>query len=82
MALVLGGVALGWALRRWSDVHPARPGRLPMMGLADTLAFIAEVPLPNVAKGVIKRRKWMVGLSEKLDLDRRAIRRMQTLHKR
>lgn len=82
MALVLGGVALGWALRRWSDVHPARPGRLPMMGLADTLAFIAEVPLPNVAKGVIKRRKWMVGLSEKLDLDRRAIRRMQSLHKR
>jgi len=45
----------------------------------DTLAVLAEVVIPTIAKGVIVRRPSTVALAERLDLDGRAVRRMQIL---
>jgi cytochrome P450 len=55
---------------------------LPKASLADTLAAIAEVVLPTLAKGVIIRRPKVVGLSARMGLDHRAVRRMQKLRAR
>jgi cytochrome P450 len=52
---------------------------LPTATVAETLAFIGEVATPTVAKGVIIRRPKVVGMAENMDLDRRAVRRMQQL---
>lgn len=52
---------------------------LAQASTADTLAFLGEVGLPTFSKGAIVRRPGMVGLSERLDLDGRAVRRMQRL---
>jgi cytochrome P450 len=54
-------------------------GVLPKATRLDTLAVLAGVVGPSLAKGVIIRRPAMVGLAGRLDLDRRAIRRMQRL---
>src|SRR5215213_7883215 len=59
-------------------LHP----ELPKATLADTLAVIADVALPTIAKGVILRRPSTVALAERLQLDRRAVRRMQALRDR
>jgi hypothetical protein len=48
----------------------------------DSLAVAAEVFMPNVAKGVIIRRPRVVGMAERLELDRRGVRRMQRLRAR
>jgi cytochrome P450 len=53
---------------------------LPKASILDTLAVIMEVFVPNVAKGVIIRRPKVVGMAERLGLDRRAVKRMQKLH--
>ncbi|HEX8485869.1 cytochrome P450 [Sphingomonas sp.] len=55
---------------------------LPRLGLADTCGVLAGVVAPNFAKGPIIRRPWMVALAERLDLDRRAVRRLQRLRAR
>jgi cytochrome P450 len=55
---------------------------LPLATRADTLAFLADVVGPVIAKGPIVRRPRMVGLAGKLDLDRRGITRMQRLSER
>jgi cytochrome P450 len=52
---------------------------LPVATLRDTLGVIAEVVLPTVAKGVIIRRPRVMAAADWLELDRRAIRRMQRL---
>jgi hypothetical protein len=58
-----------------------RPG-LPTATISDTLAVVADVILPTVAKGPVIRRPRMVALAEWLDLDRRAVRRMQRIRDR
>jgi cytochrome P450 len=51
--------------------------RVPAANLWDTLRVFTDVLLPTISKGVIIRRPLMVALAEWLDLDRRAVRRMQ-----
>jgi cytochrome P450 len=55
------------------------PAPLPTATLRDTLGVVAEVVVPTVAKGVIIRRPKVVATADRLELDRRAIRRMQRL---
>lgn len=68
----------------------ARPGILvsgsraasalaPRASVLDTLGIFADVFFPTLAKGVIMRRPRVLKMAEALDLDRRAIRRMQRL---
>src|SRR3954451_24392239 len=45
----------------------------------DTLRTAANVLLPTVAQGVIARRPSVVGVFDRLDADRRAVRQMQQL---
>lgn len=52
---------------------------LPRAGLADTLAIVAEVVVPTLAKGVIIRRPHVVGMAAATGADDRAVRRMQKL---
>ncbi len=58
-----------------------RPTRtsLPTASLQDALSIISEIVVPTVAKGPIIRRPKVVALSERLDLDTQAVRRMQRL---
>lgn len=56
--------------------------RIPTATLGETLAVLAQVLVPTVAKGVIIRRPRVVALAARLDLDRRAVRRMQRLRDR
>ncbi|AHG88725.1 cytochrome P450 [Gemmatirosa kalamazoonensis] len=55
---------------------------LPTASLADTLGVLADVVLPTLAKGVIIRRPRAIAIAERLDLDRRAVRRLQRLRDR
>ena len=57
----------------------ANDGKLPTAGVFDTLALAVDVLAPTFAKGVIIRRPAVVALAERLELDRRAIGRMQKL---
>lgn len=52
---------------------------LKRASLADTIATVAEVIGPTFAKGVIIRRPAVTRMAERLDLDSRAVRRMQKL---
>ena len=52
---------------------------LPKASVLDTMAFLADVFLPTVAKGPIKRRPRMEAASERFRLDGRAISRMRKL---
>lgn len=67
---------------RTASATTALGRELPKATLADTLAVIADVALPTIAKGVILRRPSTVALAERLQLDRRAVRRMQALRDR
>jgi len=63
----------------------ARSSRLalvPKASFLDTVAVCAEVFLPTLLKGVIFRRRAVMGLAERLDFDRRAVRRMQRVRDR
>jgi cytochrome P450 len=55
---------------------------LPTASWRDTLGVFAGVVAPNVAKGPIIRRPRVVGLAERMNLDQRAVRRMQRLQDR
>lgn len=50
--------------------------------IRDTVGVVAGVMAPTLAKGVIIRRKAVVRLAERLDLDGRAVRRLQRLRSR
>jgi hypothetical protein len=52
---------------------------VPKASFLDTLAVLGDVLLPTLAKGVIVRRPIVMALAERLDVDRRAIRRMQRI---
>lgn len=56
------------------------PNTLPKATVADTLRVLADVIIPTLAKGPIIRRQKMVAVAERLNLDDRAVRRMQLLH--
>lgn len=61
----------------------ARPGEpMPAVAAVDALRVLTSVVLPTVAKGVIIRRRRMVALAERMDLDRRAVRTLQTMRDR
>lgn len=55
---------------------------LPKSTLAETAAVLGDVVLPNLMKGPIIRRPRAVAMAERLDLDRRAVRRLQKLRDR
>jgi hypothetical protein len=57
-------------------------GELPRASVLDSLAVAADVFAPNIAKGVIIRRPKVVAMAERMELDRRAVRRMQQLRDR
>ncbi len=52
----------------------ASAGWVTRAGVVETVAVLGEVLLPTIAKGVIMRR---LAMAEALELDRRAVRRMQ-----
>ncbi|WP_142847727.1 cytochrome P450 [Telmatospirillum sp. J64-1] len=52
---------------------------LPKASAWDTLAALAEIFVPTLSKGVIIRRPKVTKLAERMDLNRRAVRRMQKL---
>ncbi|TFW00527.1 cytochrome P450 [Oxalobacteraceae bacterium OM1] len=51
----------------------------PTASLTDTVLFFLDVALPTIGKGLFLRRPGMVAMAQALDLDRRAVRRMQAL---
>ncbi len=55
---------------------------LPKASVRETAGVTADVVVPTISKGVIIRRPRVVGVAERLDLDRRAVRRMQKLRDR
>lgn len=55
---------------------------LPRATLAESLGVLTDVLLPNVAKGPILRRPRAVAAAERLQLDRRGVRRLQRLRDR
>lgn len=57
----------------------SRQTSLPTATPTEALGLVAGVAGPVLAKGVIIRRPRVVAVAERLDLDRRAIRRMQRL---
>jgi cytochrome P450 len=50
--------------------------------IRDTVAALLEVALPMVTKGPLIRRPIVVAVAERLDLDTRAVRRVQRLRRR
>ncbi|MBV9761954.1 MAG: cytochrome P450 [Acidobacteriaceae bacterium] len=52
---------------------------VPSVSVLDTLAVIADIILPTLAKGIIMRRPFVMRVAERFQFDRRAIRRMQTI---
>jgi len=81
-ALIAAGAAVAGMLLLGALASRRHKGGLPIMSVADTLAFIAEVPLPALAKGVIIRRKTVVGLAEATNIEKRALRRMQRVQEK
>lgn len=58
---------------------PASRSAIRQASFLDTFAVLGDVVLPTIAKGVILRRRSVLALAQALDLDRRAIRRMQRI---
>ncbi len=52
---------------------------LPKANYGETLDVLASVVVPLLAKGIIIRRPKVVALAERLDLNKRAVRRIQRL---
>lgn len=52
---------------------------LPTATLSETMQVTSDILIPTLAKGPIIRRPRMVALTERFELDRRAVRRMQRL---
>ena len=65
-----------------SAVVSSSPQGLARLSVADALALLAEVVAPTLAKGVLIRRPWVVTLAGRLDLNGRAVRRLQKLRAR
>jgi cytochrome P450 len=74
---LIGGFAAGKMIAQ-SRAAATIPS-LPRASVLDTLALAVDVVVPTLAKGVIIRRPRVVALAERLDLDRRAVQRLQKL---
>jgi cytochrome P450 len=74
---LIGGFATGKMIAR-SRAATTVPS-LPRASVLDTLALAVDVVVPTLAKGVIIRRPRVVAMAERLDLDRRAVQRLQKL---
>ena len=55
---------------------------LPTASVRDTAAFLLEVAIPTAAKGPLIRRPRFEALAQRLNLDQRAVRRMQELDRK
>src|SRR3954447_13703601 len=55
---------------------------VPRASAAETAGVLGDVLLPLFARGIIVRRPRMTGLQDRLDADRRAVRRLQLLRER
>jgi cytochrome P450 len=55
---------------------------VPTASSADSLLAVSEVLVPLLSRGLIVRRPPVVAAAERLDLDRRAVRRLQKLRQR
>jgi cytochrome P450 len=55
---------------------------LPKASVRDTAGVTADVVVPTVSKGVIIRRPRVTRMADRMELDRRAVRRMQRLRDR
>jgi cytochrome P450 len=60
----------------------AQPRRATTLSAGDTARVVLDVVLPLFAQGLIVRRPRVVALAERLDADRRAIRRIGALRER
>jgi cyanate lyase len=63
-------------------VTAAGTGTLPHASVADTLAVVAAVFARPLTKGALLRRPEVVAAAERLQLDRRTVRRLQRLRGR
>lgn len=52
---------------------------VPRAGWVQSAAVLAEVAVPTIAKGIIIRRRGAMALAERLNLDQRALRRLERL---
>jgi cytochrome P450 len=59
---------------------PAAPTQVPSASKGDTAKVMTDIVVPLLARGVIIRRPRATGLAQRVDADRRAVRRMQRLH--
>ena len=73
---LLGGYAVGKML---SSARASTDRTLPQASLLDTVALAVDVLAPTFAKGVIIRRPGVVAMAEQMQLDARAVQRMQKL---
>jgi cytochrome P450 len=64
------------------ETSPATSPTVPTASALDTVGILGEVVLPVLARGVILRRPPIVRMAERLDLDRRAVRRLHRMHAR
>jgi cytochrome P450 len=55
---------------------------LPKASVLDTAAFLMEVLIPTAAKGPLLRRRGIEAFAGRLNLDQRAVRRMQKLDRK
>jgi hypothetical protein len=55
---------------------------LPRATVAETLGVLTDVVAPTLAKGALLRRPRVVAAAERMQFDRRAVRRMQRLRDR
>jgi cytochrome P450 len=61
----------------------AQPGpEVPRITAAETAGVLADVVAPLIGRGVIARRPRVVGLLDRLNAERRGVRRLQTLRAR
>jgi cytochrome P450 len=58
------------------------PTPLPQLSWVDGLRVTTEVLVPLLARGLIVRRPPVVAAAERFDLDRRAVERLQAIHRR
>ena len=61
---------------------PEDPRGLVRLSARDTAALIGEVLVPLIGRGILIRRPKVVGAAQRLDLDRRAVHRLQVLRDR
>jgi cytochrome P450 len=57
--------------------NDAAARRVPTIGYFDKLGVVLTVLLPSIAKGVLQRRRSMMAIGQRFDIDKRAIRRLQ-----